>query len=279
MSAPTPEQLRSLLLHRLPEEEAQRLEEQLMQDAEVADLLRHEETDLVDDYALDRLAAGERTAFEQHLLADPAIRQRVKVARALQDIGSTRAAAPGSAGRSQTSPPAAPGSKVRPWNRWSLRAAAALVVCAFAVALLIRANRPVQVSPPAVTEQPAIDALDDGPTAVVESPANIVLLADVQRGGGPQVVRVAPGAAQVRLQAEATNSDSSLSYRLSIADEAGAPLFSAGDLRPLESGGYVFVEVFIPGSKLGAGRRIVTLEPQSPGVESFTWQVDVQPAN
>src|SRR5215471_2281119 len=83
MSTPTPEQLRSLLLHRLPEEEAQQLEGQLMQDPEVADLLRHEETDLVDDYAQGRLGTAERAAFEQHLLADPAIRQRVKVARAL----------------------------------------------------------------------------------------------------------------------------------------------------------------------------------------------------
>src|SRR5690349_4773013 len=82
MSTPTPEQLRCLLLHRLSEEEAQRLEEQLMQDAETADLFRHEETDLVDDYAKGLLAAEDRRAFEQHLLADPAIRQRVKVARA-----------------------------------------------------------------------------------------------------------------------------------------------------------------------------------------------------
>src|SRR5262245_28240287 len=99
MSTPTPEQLRSLLLHRLPEEEAQRLEEQLMQDPEVAELLRQEETDLIDDYAQARLGREERAAFEAHLLADPAIRQRVKIAHALQDIASERAAATGPDGR------------------------------------------------------------------------------------------------------------------------------------------------------------------------------------
>jgi hypothetical protein len=285
MSTPTPEQLRSLLLHRLPEDEAQRLEEQLMQDAEVADLLRHEETDLVDDYAAGRLAAGDRQAFEQHLLADPGIRQRVKVARALQDIAAKRAAEVGPDGRLHGSRGGAvSAAKPRPWNRWPVRAAAVFVLCVFAVGLLMRGNRQAEIpAPPSQGPAPAIAAqtpdaaLDTGPTDV--PPPSIVLLADVQRGGGPQVVQARPGAAPVRLQAEATSSDSSVSYRLSITDEAGGPVFSAQDLRPLEAGGYVFVEVSIPGGTLGTGRRTVTLQPQQLGVESFTWQLDVQPAN
>ena len=263
MSTPTPEQLRSLLLHRLPEEVAQRLEEQLMQDPEIADLLRHEETDLVDDYAQGRLAAGERSAFEQHLLADPAIRQRVKIARALHGPRDRVVAS----------------AKVRAWNRWPVRAAAIFVLCVFGVGLLLRANRQAEVPAPVVTEQTPDAALETGPTDVLQPPASIVLLADVQRGGEPQVVQVRLGAAQIRLQAETTSSDSSVSYRLSITDEAGGPIFSAGDLRPLESGGYVFVEAAIPARTLGTGRRTVTLEPQRAGVESFTWQLDVQPAN
>jgi hypothetical protein len=170
--------------------------------------------------------------------------------------------------------------KSTPWNRWPVRAAAALVVCAAAIAVLMRVNQRAELSRhPQVTDRPAVNAPDSGRGTIVEVPVNVVLLADVQRSGTPQVVRVAPGATQVRLQAEAPSSDSSLSYRLSIMDEAGAPLFSASDLRPLQSGGYVFVEVAIPGATLGVGRRAVTLAPRSPGAESFTWQVDVQPAN
>ncbi|MEJ0035665.1 MAG: hypothetical protein WDO68_06260 [Gammaproteobacteria bacterium] len=281
MISPTPEQLRSLLLHRLPEDEAQRLEEQLMQDADVADLLQHERTDLVDDYALGRLGADERAAFERHLLVDPVIRQRVKVARALHDIASRRADEPRLDGRVQASSKSAAAGKVAPWNRWPVRAAAVFVVCAVAVAVSMRVNKEADVAPPATAEQPlpqpAVDALDTGPSDVTGTRASIVLLADLQRGGEARIVRVAPGAGQVRLQAETTSSDSSLSYRLAVTDESGARLFSAEDLRPIESGGYVFVEALIPGAKLGTGRRTVTLEPQAPGVESFTWQVDVRP--
>jgi hypothetical protein len=289
MSTPTPEQLRSLLLHRLPEQAAQGLEEQLMQDPEIADLLRHEETDLVDDYAQGRLAAGERAAFEQHLLADPTIRQRVKIARALHQVAAKRAAGMGSdANASRTGEDArvratrsgaVTSSKSRAWNRWPVRAAAVFVLCVFGVGLLLRANRQAEVPTPVITEQTPDAVLETGPPDVLQSPASIVLLADVQRGGEPQVVQVRPGAAQVHLQTETTSRDSSMSYRLSITDEAGRPIFSAGDLRPLESGGYVFVEATIPARTLGTGRRTVTLEPQRPGAESFTWRLNVQPAN
>jgi hypothetical protein len=258
MSTPTPEQLRQLLLHRLSEEDAARLEEQLMQDAETADLLRHEEADLVDDYAQGRLSADDGRAFERHLLADPKVRQRVKVARALQAFASGRGAISG-------------GATVRGsvgfWNRWPIRAAAVFVLCAFAVGLVLRANRGTDGAGPVVTPQT---------DAAVEPAAGIVLLADVGRGGSAQVVQVRAGAGPVRLQVEATSSDSSISYRLSVTDESGGSVFDASDLRPRESGGYVFVEAEIPAGVLGTGPRTVTLEPQRPGVESFTWKLDVQ---
>lgn len=272
MSMPAPAQIRDLLLHRLPEEQAQRLEEQLMQDPDVADLLRHEETDLVDDYVLDRLAAGEREAFEQHLLIDPVIRERVEIARALHDL-AVQGAAEG--GRGSGMP-----AKVRPWNRWPIRAAAAVFLgCVFAVVLVTRVNRQAEVHEPALTGQGPDDALQSGPADTAESPASIVLLADIQRGGEPQVMEVRPGAGQVRLQAEVASNDSSVPYRLSIADETGRAIFSASDLAPRESGGYVFVEVMIPAGGLGTGRRTVTLEPQRPDIESSIWQLDVQAAN
>lgn len=268
MSMPTPEQLRDLLLHRLTEEEAQRLEEQLMQDAEVADLLRQEETDLVDDYAQGRLAADDREAFERHLLPDPGIRQRVKIARGLHDFAARHRAASGKA--------MAPAGG-NPWRRGPILAAAVFVLCVLAVGLVLRASRQAD-GPEAVVTQQTPDAVLEGDPSTLEPSASIVLLADVQRGGQTQVVRVRAGAGPVRLQAEATSSDSSLAYRLSITDESGRSVFAMSDLRPQESGGYVFVEAPIPAGTLGTGSRTVTLEPQRPGVESFTWQLDVQAA-
>jgi len=270
MSTPTPEQLRSLLLHRLTEEGAQSLEEQLMQDAEAADLLRHEETDLVDDYAQGRLAANDRQAFEQHLLADPGVRQRVKVARALHDFATKRRA-------EVSGEPMAP-VRIRAWSRWPIRAAAVFVLCVFAVGLVLRATRQADVPGTAVAERTPDAALEPGPKATLEPSASIVLLADVRRGGQTQVVQVRAGAGPVRLQAEVTSSDSSLTYRLSITDDSGRHVFAASGLAARENGGYVFVEAAIPAGTLGTGHRTVMLEPQRPGVEPFIWQLDVQAA-
>ncbi len=80
---PTRAELRDLLLHRLPELDAQRVEEQLLVDSGVAVALRGEEVDLLDDYSGDRLTPDERKDVERFLLTSAAARQRVKIKRAL----------------------------------------------------------------------------------------------------------------------------------------------------------------------------------------------------
>src|SRR5262249_39180775 len=116
---PTRAELRDLLLHRLPELDAQRVEEQLLVDGDVGSALRAEEVDLLDDYSGGRLTDDERKDVERFLLTNPAARQRVKLTRALQDMGKRR---------SERFEPAADQQSVAPWNRWSLRAAGAIVV-------------------------------------------------------------------------------------------------------------------------------------------------------
>ncbi len=87
------------------------------------------------------------------------------------------------------------------------------------------------------------------------------------------------GGPAIQLLAETTSSDPSVFYELRVEDESGAWIFSAEDLRPIERNGRLYVEVSIPASaKLGTGRRVVMLQPQTPGIESFMWQMDVQPA-
>jgi hypothetical protein len=255
MNTTTRGELRKLLLHRLTEDEMQRLQDLLAQDANVVEMLRREEADLVNEYALGRLGAREREAFEQYLAQDPAIRERIRMTRAQQGI------------------PAEPEFRMPLWKRGEVRAAAAFVVGLVAIPLLIQLNRKAETAPPIAS------SVSSGPQAVEQAPAesltDIVLLADLPRG----VVHVPTGAAEIHLQAEATSSDESIFYALTVDDESGARLFSAEDLRPIEHGGHEFVEVSIPGAQLGAGHRIVTLQPQSPGVESFMWQADVQPAH
>jgi hypothetical protein len=251
----TREQLRKKLLHRLTEDETRRLEELLLQDPDVVEMLRREEAELVADYAAGGLGAPEREAFEKHLLIQPTIRERVSVARASQ--GATVELKP----------------KVPLWDRWPARAVAAFVACLFAVPLLMRANRePTAVSAVMAAKPASRQPADAGST-------NIVLVTDLQQSGGARVVRVPAGAVEIHLLAEVTSDDLTIFYGLKVEDESGARIFAAQDLRPIERSGHDFVEVSLPGLKLGTGRRIVLLEPQVPGVESFMWQADVQPAN
>ena len=275
MTTPTPDRLRALLLHQLPDDEARQLEEQLMQDADVAEMLRQEETDLVDDYVLARLTAADRAGFERHLLVDPAIRQRVKIARALQEIATKRSHPAGSEARRASPRPS-------PWNRWPVRAAAIFVLCAFAVTLLMRATRNDVIDAPVAKEgpaaSPAVGALETGPDDVAGVSSSIVLLADLQRGGQPQPVHVTAKTGDLLLQAETSSSDSSLTYRLSISEDSGRSLFSADGLHPVSRGGYVFVEVSMHGSTLGTGRRVVSLQRQDSGDAPFSWTLDVEQA-
>ena len=257
MTPVTREQLRGLLLHRLTEDERQRLHEVLAGDESVAEMLRREEADLVDDYAFGHLGVEDREAFERHLFVDSAIRERVRVARALQNVAVELQ------------------SKVSVWDRWPTRAAVALVACIFAIPLFTRMNRDASVAPlSAAKASPAKPA-----AGKAEFTTRIVLLTDLEHAGEARVVRVAIGAPGIQLVAEATSSDPSVFYELRVEDESGAWIFSAEDLRPVERQGRVFVEVSIPANaSLGTGRRVVTLQPQTPGVESFMWRMDVQPA-
>lgn len=77
-------QLRSLLLHSLPEQEMEALSGRILLEAGFAEKLQGAEIDLLDDYAHMRLTPEERAAVERHLLAIPVNRERVLTARALR---------------------------------------------------------------------------------------------------------------------------------------------------------------------------------------------------
>jgi hypothetical protein len=262
MSTPTPTELRDLLLHRLPEAHAKRIEEQLMQDADVAEALRMEETDLIDDYVAERLTAVERGAVEKHLLVTPAALHRLKIARALQEI---------SVGRKQEEV-AKP--RVAAWNRWPIRAAAAFVICVFAVSVLMKASRQDEQNAPPVLPEPTPSAA--GPTdPALSEPFNVVLLADLTRGVDQSRVDIKPTRKILRFQVETENADLALLYRLRVLDSHDDQLYIAKNLTARESGGYLFVETNVPADILGTGPRKVVLEPVADGAAPSIWQVEL----
>jgi hypothetical protein len=273
-------ELRDLLLHRLPELDAQRIEEQLLLDRDVAAALQAEETDLLDDFSADRLTGDERKDVERFVLTSPAARQRVKIGRALHDGRKRRV------GRSD------PEKTVAPWNRWSLRAAGAIVVCMLAVAFYLAATdddldatpMPTSASHPhprqaqvrvEVELAPAVATPDDPNSEEASAPFNVLLLAD-QQSDGAYPLSLTGDAVDVRLQAEAPFGDLSKRYRLAVQDEAGKLAFIASSLQAREAGGMVIVETLIPARSLAAGVRKVVLSPAASRTAVATWQIDVQ---
>ena len=281
---PTRAELRDLLLHRLPELDAQRVEEQLLVDSEVAVGLRGEEGDLLDDYSADRLTDDERKDVERFLLTSATARQRVKVTRALKDVGQRRAQ------RSHDQPE--PAKTVAPWNRWSLRAAGAIVVVMLAVAFFLTslndAAEPTPLPRPAsaatvdtrpvssVSTAPVVAAPDDPDSPAASAAFNVLLLADQQRAFGAYPLSLSDDAVDVRLQAEAPFADVTKRYEVRIQDEAGRPVFVAPSVQPREAGGLIIVETLIPARALGAGARKVVLRPVGATTALASWELDVQ---
>src|SRR5262245_24815785 len=80
-SATDGERLVRFLLGLLPEDEAERLDEQSVVDDDVACRLLSAENDLVDAYVRGALTPDRRLRFESHYLASPRRRRRVAFAR------------------------------------------------------------------------------------------------------------------------------------------------------------------------------------------------------
>jgi hypothetical protein len=188
--------LRGYLLGRMPEAEAEALEEAYFEDPEVLARVRAAEDDLLDDYAAGRLAPDERAAFEGRYQASPPLRRRVLAARALHRAAS--ASDVGGAGR-------------RPL-RWQIPVGLA---AALLIALLVARMGPwvkqeeARVSPPPTTASPAPSAIPSPATPSTTAPttaaARLVLALSAVRVRGLETapeLRIPAGAAIVVLELE-----------------------------------------------------------------------------
>jgi tetratricopeptide (TPR) repeat protein len=77
--------IRQYLLGELDEAEISRFEERLMTDDELFEMLQVVEDDLLDEAAAGELSAAEQVRFDQHFLASPDRRARLKMSLALHD--------------------------------------------------------------------------------------------------------------------------------------------------------------------------------------------------
>lgn len=249
MNAPDSLSLRHLLLHRLPEAEARALEERLMMEEGVTDCLREAENDLLDDYAAGRLEAEDRAGVEKYLLATARDRQRLQIARALRQVQAVP-----SPSRSSVWKRAIPRGPLRHWSgRIALGAAACMVLVILVVSRMSGTGS--------------------------ETNADLVLLADEQRGGTIRSIAIPTNVARVRLQMEVHAPAGSSTYVISISDQDGRRLYEASGLRPRAAGGYSFLEVSIPSSALRPGTHRVVVTAREAGgrgqPDSSAWQLDL----
>jgi hypothetical protein len=276
MVIPTDIELRAFLLGRMLAEDAARLEEAIILEDGVAERLRAEEFDLIDDYAAGRLMAADRADVERHLLTSVENVHSLRVARLMlaREDGVGDAATPVQS--------ATQAEVLRPRRRSArLAAMGALMAAGLAAVVWIpywdrTPRRPVGVPAPA-------DSAIRGPGQAQSPPESadslpiLTLLADVNRGSTRPTLHWKADFASVRLQAEVPGPEHSSLYSLSVYDMAGHRLFEGAALPAHVAGRYRFVDTVVPSKALGPGPRTVSLRlsDAAEGTPAeYIWQID-----
>lgn len=260
----TDETLRRWLLHRLPRGEAEALEQRLLTDEDFGERVRAAETDLLDDYVRDDLAADERPIAAERFTSTARDRLRVRIARALARIARRSPRELGGARhRRHGAPEIAPGSRRRARVRRIAAIGIVASACALAVAVVGLNQRMTSLAPPRTQVE-----------------TTITLLADSQRGEHIQSVALPASAGTVRLQAEVDQgdvdgSDPHKRYTLSI-DDAGRTVFSAERIGVREAGPYRFVEVVFDAQKLAPGSHRVQVVAEGSAEAAATWTLETR---
>jgi hypothetical protein len=241
MTEPTDNTLRDWLLGKLAPEQAEALEERLLEDEEFATRLRGIENDLLDDLARGALAGDERARAAAYFAATPNDRARLRIARALAAVGA-EAAANASRGRGHAE--SARLRAMRPRHRWT----AAVLALAGVVAVALIG---VRLYPNVGTTQVAF---------------TITLTDGQQRGAASIEIAVPAAARELRVQAEVDGGEAGAHYALAIDDT-----FAAHRLAVRTTGPYRFVEANVPAAALAPGphRVRVVAESGAPGESSW----------
>jgi hypothetical protein len=219
------EAIRNYLLGRLPEPEAEALEDEYLARPEVWERVRGVEDDLLDDYAAGRLAPAERAAFETKYLASPPLRERVAAARALRST----------AGRHT---PARRVATMRPVAWRAPLALAASVLIAVAV-FWMRSAGPRPIPSPSPGSTSADPSRTPAPPGSMTAPAGrsvvLALSPVLLRGpGGPAELRIPAGTETVVLEMEgdpAAVPRSAASLEIAVASVDGGPVWSGEAVR------------------------------------------------
>lgn len=240
MIEPTDETLRDWLLGKLAPDQAEPLEQRLIEDDDFAADVRAAENDLLDDLARERLAGDERARAAAYFAATPQDRVRLRIARALAAVSAANTPR----GRGHAGAHAETHARaMRPRRRWT---AALALAGAAAIAVIGMRFYP-----------------DFGTVPV----AFTITLTDAhQRGAATMDIAVPRAARELRVQAEVDGANAGARYRLSIDDA-----FAAHGLAVRTAGAYRFVEATVPAPALAAGTHRVRVLAENGAASESSW--------
>lgn len=260
------ETLARYVLGTLPPEEAEKLDERSVTDAEFAAQLKVVEHDLADAYVRGELSADERQQWERIFLASPEGRDQLRFATALASRQIRRAVA----------------TKPR-LSRWMIWLAVAEVAAIVTILVLTTTPRPIEQPTIANKVSPAAPPAPDVPPAPAPSGRQGVValtLTPVTRSvtSVPRL-QLSPQLAEVRLTLRLDPNDFQ-QFRVDIRTAAGdTVVWRSGVLQAAaDTTGVRSVTVSVPAEQLQAGRFTVFVTGLSSRGDDIvgTYSVDVE---
>ncbi len=218
-------QLRDYLLGRLPESDAERLEEDLIESEEVYLTLRTLEDDLFDEYARGDLDDKDRDAFLKRYSAR---KNRIAFAKALTHRKHNVMAFP-------------------PKPRLIGLAAAAALLVALGTILLVEDRRP-RLSPLTI----ARTARQAG-APVVHSVAVTLTLGTSRSASDTPVVTVQPNTSTVNVRVRLHPDDRFEKYAAALQSSSGTTVWEHDDLHAVSEGGELILPFAVPAGSLNDG--------------------------
>ena len=253
--------LRDLLLHKLSSQQSEQLEDQILQDSELADRTEMAANDLLDDYTRGGLQPEDAKLVEKYLLTAPDAPQRLSFAKGLSEVCSSDQ-------RQHL------GKAKRPWPAFRLpgfaaAAAAVSLILFFAVLQFQRGQTPLSTAvrtqeksgTPTTGEQSELgkDRIEGNETPSFP----IVLLAAKVRGTEDRTFIIPPGTHRLRIQCEVPQEDASLEFRMILQATDGGTYNSPEGLHVGHSAEIYYVEATFPTETLKAGLHTVSVYSKS----------------